>query len=342
LTYKLTTTKNAMKKSLVILFAATLGLAACNNYEKGPGGLMYKVHHSAGNEKIKEGDIIKLNFIQKNEKDSIMANTYDLEQPQVFPVGKKQYAGDMNDVLYLFGEGDSATFKLDLDTMAKYSGTPKPEALKNDKFLVFTVKVEKVLKKGAKETDSAFQEKAKDFFMKDYQAAIDKHKSTEAGKIKKYIADNNLKVQTTASGLQYVISTPGAAEKPAVGDTIMVNYTGKLTTKKTDGKDNIFDTSDAKIAKESGKFNAAAQYGPREFALGKAIPGFDEGLQMLGKGGKATFIIPSKLAYGENGMPQGGINPYTPLVFEVELTDIKKPTGAPAAGGGSVTATPVQ
>ena len=118
-----------MKKSLVIIFAATLGLTACNSYEKGPGGLMYNIHKSEGKEKIKEGDIIKLNFIQKNEKDSIMANTYDLEQPQVFPVGKKMYDGDMNDVLYLFGEGDSATFKLDLDTMAKHSNQPKPEQL---------------------------------------------------------------------------------------------------------------------------------------------------------------------------------------------------------------------
>ena len=165
-----------------------------------------------------------------------------------------------------------------------------------------------------------------------------RHKTSEDGKIKKYIADNNLKVQTTASGLQYVISNPGTAEKPVLGDTIMVNYTGKLATKKTDGKDNIFDTSDEKIAKAAGKFNPGAQYGPRAFALGRAIPGFDEGLQLLGKGGKATFIIPSKLAYGENGMPQGGINPYTPLVFEVELTDIKKPTAAPATPAASAPA----
>jgi len=313
-----------MKKSLVILFAATLGLAACNNLKKGPGGLMYTIHKSEGKEKIKEGDIIKLNFIQKSEKDSIMANTYDLEQPQVFPVAKKMYAGDMNDVLSLFGEGDSATFKLNLDTMAKYSGQPKPLGTK-DTYMVFTVKVEKVLHKPASEPDSVFQRKAQEFFQKDYQASIEKYKSSEDGKLKKYIEDNNLKTQTTASGLQYVITTPGSSEKPVLGDTIMVNYTGKKTVKKSDGKDNIFDTSDLKIAKESGKFNAAAQYGPRAFTLGRAIPGFDEGLQLIGKGGKITLIIPSKLAYGESGMPQGGISPYTPLVFEVELSDIKKP-----------------
>jgi FKBP-type peptidyl-prolyl cis-trans isomerase FkpA len=313
-----------MKKSLVILFAATLGLAACNNYKKGPGGLMYTIHKSEGKEKIKEGDIVKLNFIQKSEKDSMMNNTYDLEQPQVFPVAKKMYAGDMNDVLSLFGEGDSATFKLNLDTMAKYSGQPKPLGTK-DTYMVFTVKVEKVLHKPAGEADSSFQRKAQEFFQKDYQATMERHKTGEDAKVKKYIADNNLKTQTTASGLQYVITTPGGAQKPELGDTIMVNYTGKLTNKKSDGKDNVFDTSDIKIAKESNKFNPAAQYGPRAFTLGRAIPGFDEGLKLIGKGGKITLIIPSKLAYGQSGMPQGGISPYTPLVFEVELADIKKP-----------------
>ena len=47
-----------MKKSLVILLAATLGLAACNQEKKGAGGLLYTIHKSENKEKIKEGDII--------------------------------------------------------------------------------------------------------------------------------------------------------------------------------------------------------------------------------------------------------------------------------------------
>ncbi|WP_316746251.1 FKBP-type peptidyl-prolyl cis-trans isomerase [Pedobacter gandavensis] len=330
-----------MKKGIVILFAATLGLAACNQYKKGPGGLMYTIHKDGGKDKIKEGDIVKLNFIQKTEKDSVTTNTWDLEAPQVFPVQKKVFAGDMNDVLTMFGEGDSATFKLDLDTVAKYSGQPKPAGQK-DKYMIFTIKVEKVLQKGKDEADSTFQKKAREFFENDYKASIEKMKNAEAGKIKKYVADNNLKTTTTASGLQYVIVKPGSNEKPVLGDTMMVNYTGKLTTKKSDGKDNIFDTSDAKIAKESGKHNPMATYGPRAITLGRAIPGFDEGLQLIGKGGKITMIIPSALAYGEGGMQQGGISPFSPLVFDVELVDIKKPTSVPATALTPATPAPVK
>jgi len=320
-----------MKKGIVILFAATLGLAACNNYKKGPGGLMYQIHKSGGNEKIKEGDIVKINFIQKTEKDSTIVSTFDLGQPQIFPVGKKAYEGDMNDVLYLFGEGDSATFKLNLDTMAKHSGQPKPPANAKDTYMVFTVKIEKVLKKAAGEADTTFQKKAQEFFQKDYQATIAKAKDSEAGKIKKFIEDNNLKTQTTASGLHYVINTPGSAQKPVAGDTIMLNYTGKLLNKKANGKDNIFDTSIESVAKEAGKYNAMAKYAPRPFTIGAAIPGFDEAYQLIGKGGKITVIIPSVLGYGEGGQPQAGIAPFSPLCFEIEVVDIKKPSAQAGA-----------
>jgi FKBP-type peptidyl-prolyl cis-trans isomerase FkpA len=320
-----------MKKGIVILFAATLGLAACNKYKDGQGGLKYQIHKDGGNAKIQTGDIVKLNFIQKNERDSVMFSTYDIEQAQVFPVGKKQYAGDMNDVLFLFGEGDSATFKLNLDTMAKHTNQPKPAANAKDTYLIFTVKVEKVLKKNANEADTAFQRRAQGFFQKDYLAGVAKFKSAEAGKISKFIADNDLKPKTTASGLQYVISNPGNAERPAPGDTIMLNYTGKLLVKKANGKENIFDTSFEKVAKDAGIHNPMAQYAPRAFTLGAAIPGFDEAIQLIGKGGKILAIIPSKLGYGEGGQPQAKITPYSPLAFEIEVVDYKKPkASAPA------------
>ena len=51
--------------------------------------------------------------------------------------------------------------------------------------------------------------------------------------------------------------------------------------------------------------------------------GWDEGLQLLNKGAKATFVIPSKLAYGEQGFQV--IQPYTPLVFDVEMVSFKHP-----------------
>jgi FKBP-type peptidyl-prolyl cis-trans isomerase FkpA len=313
-----------MKKSLVILLAVAGSLAACNSEKKGPGGLLYSIYKSEGKEKIKEGDFVKVDFIQTNDKDSIVYSTYDANNPQIFPVGKKTYDGDMNDVLFLFGEGDSVKFRINIDTMVKYTNQPRPEQLKNDKYMNYTVKIHKVFTKKANEADSTYQKRANDFFQADYKATMDKRKNSEEAIIKKYIADNNLKTKTTPSGLHYVITAPGTGAKPAVGDTAMVDYTGKFTAKKSDGNDNVFDTSVEAVYKKTMRPNPQATFGVRPIVIGDGVvKGFVEALQMIGKGGKITAIIPSKLGYGEQG--GGPIAPYSPLVFDVELKDIKKP-----------------
>ncbi len=108
---------------------------------------------------------------------------------------------------------------------------------------------------------------------------------------------------TTASGLQFIELVPGAGELAKPGDLVKVHYRGTLA----DGTE--FDSS----------------YGrgePIEFVLGQGqvIPGWDEGVAMLRKGGKATLIIPPNLAYGEGGAG-GVIPPNATLTFEVELVD---------------------
>jgi FKBP-type peptidyl-prolyl cis-trans isomerase FkpA len=329
-----------MKKSLVILLAATLGLAACNREKKGAGGLLYTVHNDAGKEKIQVGDVIKMHFTQKNDKDSVMMTTYDNELAQVFPVQKKTYSGDINDVLLLFGEGDSATFKVNLDTMAFYTKQPKPEQFKNDKYITFTVKIEKVFKKKAGEADSTFQKRAGEYFQADYKATFDKMKAAEDGKIKAYLADKGLKTSTTPSGLLYVITKPGSGDKGVAGDTVMVNYTGSLTKLNKDKKYKVFDSSDEKLAKEWKVYQQGRPYGPTKMVIGGTIPGFSEGLSLVGKGGKVTMIIPSKIGYGEQGNPQASIGPYAPIAFDVEILDIIKPT-TPAAPANAA-AMPVQ
>lgn len=329
-----------MKKGIIILAAATLGLAACNKFEKGEGDMTYKIYKSEGKAKIQEGDFVKLNGIQvietKSNGDSTLVNTYDNERPAFFPISKSMFKGDMVAALKLLGEGDSATFKLNLDSMAKYSGQPKPVGTK-DNYATFTVKIEKVLHKVANEADSTFEKKKREFFETEYKALIAKNKASEDAKIKKYIADNSLKTTASASGLQYVIEAAGNSERAALTDTVMVDYTGQFTNKKGDGKINVFDTSNAKTAKEAGIFSPMAQYAARPLVLGQLAPGFIEGVQLIGVGGKIKIVIPSKLGYGENG--GGPINPFTPLVFDIELKGIKKgsavaqapaPTMAPA------------
>jgi FKBP-type peptidyl-prolyl cis-trans isomerase FkpA len=282
-----------------------------------------------------------LHFVQKNDKDSVFISTWDNEMPQVFPVQKAAYKGDINDVLLLFGEGDSATFKVNLDTMAAHNpNQPKPEQFKNDKYITFTVKIEKVFKKNAGEADSVFQKRAGEFFQADYKATMDKLKTGEGAKLKKYLEEKDLKTTVSASGLNYKITAPGSAERGAVGDTLLVNYTGSVTKKGRDGKYKVFDTSNEKIAKEFKLAQPGRTFQPAKMVIGgNLIPGFSEGMNLIGKGGKITLIIPSNIGYGDQGNPQAGIPPYTPIAFDLEILDIIKGKGAPAA---PATAAPVQ
>jgi FKBP-type peptidyl-prolyl cis-trans isomerase len=113
----------------------------------------------------------------------------------------------------------------------------------------------------------------------------------------------NPKVLSTPTGLHYEIIEAGTDPKPTAESTVKVHYTGKLV----DGT--VFDSS-----VERGE--------PVEFPLGGVIPGWTEGLQLVGKGGKLKLYIPSTLGYGAQGAG-GAIPPNATLVFDVELLDVK-------------------
>jgi FKBP-type peptidyl-prolyl cis-trans isomerase len=122
----------------------------------------------------------------------------------------------------------------------------------------------------------------------------------------KFLAENGKKegVTTTASGLQYKVTTAGTGAKPGAKDGVKVHYKGTLLDGKT------FDSS-----YDRGE--------PAVMPLEGVIPGWQEGIQLMPVGSKYTFWIPAKLAYGEQAPPMIGANQV--LVFEVELLEIIKP-----------------
>jgi len=114
-----------------------------------------------------------------------------------------------------------------------------------------------------------------------------------------------MSITTTASGLQIEDLTVGTGATAAVGQNVIVHYTGWLT----DGTkfDSSKDRSD-----------------PFQFPLGQrhVIAGWDEGVQGMQVGGVRKLTIPPQLGYGARGAG-GVIPPNATLVFEVELLDIR-------------------
>jgi FKBP-type peptidyl-prolyl cis-trans isomerase FkpA len=304
-----------MKKKLMFLAVAAIGLAGCNGgFKKGDGGTLYNIVSHKGGDLIKEGDFVSLNGIIKTEGDSVLNSTYESGRPAYLLLPKPQFKGDLPSALALLSEGDSVIVKLNADTIAKKGGQPKPPGFKG-KYFVYSLKIEKVIAKVKGEPDSVFQKKITAFIKTNTDAA----KAAEPGKIQGYITAQKLTATKSASGLQTVVTTPGDGIKPNPGDTVVANYVGKFFNGK------VFDTSLQDVATKSKIAQPGRPYAPLRVALGAhgVIPGLDEGLSAVSKGEKATFVIPSALAYGEQG--GGPIPPSTPLVFDIEVVSIIHP-----------------
>lgn len=136
--------------------------------------------------------------------------------------------------------------------------------------------------------------------MKKMQEEMTKKATDNKAKGLKFLEENKTKagVKVTASGMQYKVDKEGTGAKPKAEDTVVVHYKGTLL----DGTE--FDSS--------YKRNE-----PAKFPLNRVIKGWTEGVQLMNKGAKYTFYIPSDLAYGDYG--SNNIGPGETLIFEVEL-----------------------
>ncbi|MCK2185660.1 FKBP-type peptidyl-prolyl cis-trans isomerase [Halomonas getboli] len=148
-------------------------------------------------------------------------------------------------------------------------------------------------------TMQAFQQQAMQQRAAEAQQQAEENKA--AGEA--FQAENAKKdgVTVTDSGLQYREIESGDGATPADGDTVKVNYEGKLI----DGT--VFDSS-----YQRGE--------PVTFQVGQVIEGWQEALKKMSVGDTWEVVIPADLAYGARG--QGPIGPNETLVFKVELLDV--------------------
>lgn len=287
--------KKTMSKILLALLAVAcvFNFTSCSKY-KGfkkdkESGIYYKFYvQNKDSVQAQTGDVVSMMY-QLALKDSILVSFIPIEEL----VQESLYKGDVYDAIRMMHLGDSATFILDADTFFHYMGGENPFDTKE---LYFTFKMTNLMPKA--EVDALMQAQEEQ-----YKAYVEKYRVAEDSLMQKYIADNKIKVAPTATGLYFIPKKAGKGAQAAIGQKVAVHYVGTLL----DGTE--FD-------------NSIKRGEPIEFILGQGnvIPGWDEGIAMMKVGEKATLLIPSKLAYGENGNQV--IPPYSPLVFDVELVKV--------------------
>jgi FKBP-type peptidyl-prolyl cis-trans isomerase FkpA len=222
--------------------------------------------------------------------DSIMGSTWKAGGPREILLFEKdklpKRIPPIYDALLLMVKGDSATVFQDLDSTMIGS---LPPALRKEKVARFEIQLIDVftkadIEKKANEAKAAGMEvDAK------IHAILADYKAGKLGD----------RLKKTASGLEYVVEEQGAGPAIKMGEKIPTNYYGVT---KADGK--MFD-------------NSYERGGAVPFTVGQMIKGFDEGLQLINRGGKAYFFIPSALGYADQAA--GAIPPNSDLVFFVDV-----------------------
>lgn len=136
-----------------------------------------------------------------------------------------------------------------------------------------------------------------------------KYEREEETTIQNYLNSNpSLNFELKPSGLYYLDVEIGSGIQAETHDTAFVKFTMKFL----DGT--VYDTNVG--TDDTLIFPVNEQIWPA---------GFDEGITYMREGGKAMFLMPSKLAYG--GAGTYGIPGYTPLLFDIELVLIKPGPG---------------
>lgn len=273
--------------ALCLLFSFSV---ACDKNPFGGGGhlktengLEYEIIDDQEGTKANIGDFISLHITYRTDNDSLLNSTYKMGNPISTKIGPSGFKGSFEEGLTLLSSGDSANFWISSDSIFK--GQPEENR-------------PSFLKGGRKIQYSVRVLKVEN---------PDNVEKNQLDAIEAYNKKENLNFQQTESGLRYTIKTEGQGEKAVAGDTVVVHYIGKTMY---EGKE--FD-------------NSVERNQPFKFAVGRGmvIPGWDEAFQLFTKGTKATILLPSKLAYGEMGAPGSPIGPNSPLVFDIELLDIK-------------------
>lgn len=293
---------NILKLSLVAL--SVIAITSCNpngGIKKMSGGVTYKILKAGeGKDTAKIGDIISIHVMNATDKDSMLMDSHKGQdgrpgQLVKVPVQAPSFKGDLMEGLMKLHVGDSAVFFVPSDSLFKNDAQRPPFIKKGSMVKTF------IIVKAIESKEAAQQKQMEEAKMQ---------MSKDDALIQSYIAEKGLKdVKKTESGLYYIITKPGTGANIEAGKTAIMNYTGRTF----DGK--IFDSNTEK------EFNHVQ---PFKFKLGQGmvIRGWDEGVALLNKGAKATFIVPSTLGYGPQAIGDK-IPANSCLTFDVELTGME-------------------
>jgi len=213
-----------------------------------------------------------------------------------FQVIQPKFPGSIDKCLSLMCKQDSTHFIISsLDFFEKTLENEVPGFLINDKMKLFIRLID---------IQSADEyEREKEAFLNWIEDLGEYEKTL----IRQYIRDAKIEIPPMENGIYYVVQQTGSGPAVAIGDTVMIHYEGHFLNGK------YFDST-------------RRRNDPLQFVYGhqlQVIGGLEKAIAKMHEGDKALVVIPSEQAFGAVGSVESIVPPFTPVVFEIELINVK-------------------
>lgn len=288
-----------MKQLVFVIFAISL-ISGCTSkspyegYKNSGKGFYYQLKTLGEDEvKIKTGDFVTADITYATINDSVF-----FEGRRKIEIEEPAYEGAIEDCFELLCNKERASFIMPAAPFFKQTlQTDLPSFLSpSDSFKVDISVIEVQTEQEYLNDKQAFLHWTEDFG--DYEKVL----------LQQFIAEEKINAKPTNSGLVYLPLEVGSGNKIEVGDTISIHYEGIFLNGK------YFDST--KRRKQPFQFVYGTEW--------QVIEGLEEGLAYMRQGDKALFIVPSKLAFGSTGSSTGIVPPFTSIIFEVDVLEVKK------------------
>jgi FKBP-type peptidyl-prolyl cis-trans isomerase len=227
-----------------------------------------------------------------------MEDSSFFEGRRKFQVTEPEFAGSVDECFLMLAKGERATFILPAEQFFNETlETNVPGFMNSNDSMKITIDMLEVQRrKEFLNEKEAFLNWIQDFG--EYEKVL----------LKQFLEQKEIDAKPTKSGIYHLTLEEGDGPAVEKGDTVLVHYEGKFLNGK------FFDST--KQRKQ-----------PFEFVYGQkwqVIEGMEEVIGLMKEGEKALAILPSETAFGKTGSSTGIIPPYTSVIYEVTLLDVRE------------------
>lgn len=281
----------------IIAFSCKKPTSAIEGYTRDINGFYYKlIALGDGNDHPNSSQVVIVDAVMKTQSDSIFWDTkHDAQNGLYISLSANELVNSGNSYFLNLVEGDSASLLINPRAFFRnYFDTIVPSFCANDTLIKIDIKLNQIISRAEYKALKKMVEfkNSEDTELKELQT------------IDAFISDNFPSAEVDCDGIYTLEKNSTTNEKVTSGKRIKIEYQGFFL----DGK--AVDNTPQQL----------------EFIFGtpdQLIKGLNIVIGGLKKGEFIKIIVPSRLAFGEKGSSNGSIQPYTPLVYNLKIIEIK-------------------